>query len=127
MHDETKPRGTLAIQTVAMPCDTNANGDIFGGWLVSRMDLAAGVEARLRARSRTVTVAIDAMRFIKPVGVGDIVCCYVDLTAVGRTSMKFNVEVWTISIEREKPLKVAEGIFSFVAIDNSGKPHPVDR
>lgn len=127
MHDETKPRGILAIQTVAMPGDTNANGDIFGGWLVSHMDMAAGIEARLRAKSRAVTVAIDSLRFIKPVNVGDTVCCYVDLLQVGRTSMKFHIEVWTISLDREKPLKVSEGVFSFVAIDDKGKPHPVDR
>lgn len=127
MENIDKPRGKLAIQTVAMPGDTNANGDIFGGWLVSHMDMAAGVEARLRAKSRAVTVAIDSLRFIKPVNVGDTVCCYADLIQVGRTSMKFHIEVWTISLYRDNPLKVAEGVFSFVAIDDQAKPHPVDR
>ena len=127
MTNETKPRGKLAIQIVAMPADTNANGDIFGGWLVSHMDMAAGVEARLRAQSRAVTVAIDSLRFIKPVNVGDAVCCYAELIQTGRTSMKFSIEVWTITLGRNQPLRVAEGIFSFVAIDEEGKPHPVDR
>lgn len=126
MQDESKPRGKLAIQTVAMPGDTNANGDIFGGWLVSHMDMAAGIEARLRAKSRAVTVAIDSLRFIKPVNVGDTVCCYAELIQVGRTSMRFNIEVWTISLDHSL-IKVAEGLFSFVAIDDKGKPHPVDR
>jgi acyl-CoA thioesterase YciA len=127
MQNETKPRGKLAIQVVAMPGDTNANGDIFGGWLVSHMDMAAGIEARLRAKSRAVTVAIDSLRFIKPVNVGDTVCCYVDLIQVGRTSMKFHIEVWTVTLGRDYPLKVSEGVFSFVAIDDKAKPHPVDR
>src|SRR5690348_9009103 len=126
MLDNAKPRGKLAIQIVAMPCDTNANGDIFGGWLVSHMDMAAGIEARLRAKSRAVTVAIDTLRFIKPVNVGDTVCCYADLVQVGRTSMKFLIEVWTLSLDHDL-IKVAEGLFSFVAIDEKGKPHPVDR
>ncbi len=126
MRNDNKPSGKLAIQIVAMPCDTNANGDIFGGWLVSHMDMAAGVEARLRAKSRAVTVAIDSLRFIKPVNVGDTVCCYADLAQVGRTSMKFNIEVWTIALDSDLT-KVAEGIFSFVAIDEKGRPHPVDR
>ncbi|MEO8401694.1 MAG: acyl-CoA thioesterase [Gammaproteobacteria bacterium] len=125
---ETKDtRGRLAIRIVAMPKDTNANGDIFGGWLVSHMDMGGGIEARRRARCRVVTVAIDAMQFIKPVTVGDTVCCYANLLKVGRTSMQFKIEAWTLALEDEEPKKVAEGIFTFVAIDESGKPHPVDR
>lgn len=127
MKIQNKPRGKLALQTVAMPADTNANGDIFGGWLVSRMDMAAAIEARYRARSRVVTVAIDAMVFIKPVYVGDTVICYADLLSVGHTSLRFNVEAWTASISTMDLKKVAEGIFTFVAIDENRKPHPVDR
>jgi acyl-CoA thioesterase YciA len=122
------PRGKLTIQIVAMPADTNANGDIFGGWVVSHMDMAAGIEARRRARCRTVTVAIDTLEFIKPVYVGDTVCCYAELISVGRTSMKIKIEVWTVSFSDEKSEKhVAQGIFTFVAIDDLGKPQPVDR
>ncbi len=128
MHDQGKPRGNLEIQTVAMPADTNANGDIFGGWVVSNMDMAAGIAARRRARSRAVTRAIDKLEFIAPVNVGDTVCCYAELLKTGRSSMQFRIEVWTISLEHDDvPVKTAEGLFSFVAIDSQNKPHPVDR
>ncbi len=123
----TKPRGELAYQTVAMPADTNANGDIFGGWLVSRMDMAAGIIGRYRAKSRVVTVAIEKLLFLKRVYVGDTVTCYAEIIKVGRTSMTINMEVWTLSLQDESPKKVAEGIFVFVAIDDHGKPQAVDR
>jgi acyl-CoA thioesterase YciA len=110
-----------------MPADTNANGDIFGGWLVGHLDMGAGIAARRRARSRVVTVAIDALTFFKPVAVGDTVCCYADLLKVGRTSMQFKMEAWALTLSDDKPKKVAEGLFTFVAIDNEGKPQPVVR
>jgi len=122
-----EPQGQLAIRTVAMPADTNANGDIFGGWLVSLMDMGGGIEGRRRAKCRVVTVAIDAMTFIKPVYVGDTICCYTQLLKVGRTSMRFDISVWTLTYPEDKYKKVAEGIFTFVAIDDQGKPQPVDR
>lgn len=127
MQKEDKPRGELTIQTVAMPGDTNANGDIFGGWLVSHMDMAGGVQARLRAKSRAVTVSINELRFLLPVTVGDTVACYVELVSIGRTSMKFEIEVWTHSLQYQSPRKVSEGKFTFVAIDENGKSQPVDR
>lgn len=127
MTHEKQPAGNLALQVVAMPADTNANGDIFGGWLVSRMDMAAGIEGRYRAKSRVVTVAIDSMVFLKRVFVGDTVTCYADLLKVGRTSMQFKIEVWTLSLQDEKFKLAAEGVFTFVAIDDNGNPHPVDR
>lgn len=127
MTNNEQPTGTLALQTVAMPADTNANGDIFGGWLVSHMDMAAGIAARGKAKSRAVTVAIDKLTFIKPVYVGDTVCCYASLLKVGRTSMEFKIEVWTLSLFNEIPVKAAEGIFTFVAIDENRRPHPVSR
>jgi len=123
----SKPKGQLELQTVAMPADTNANGDIFGGWVVSHMDLAAGIAGRRRARSRVVTVAIDSLVFIKPVYIGDLVSCYAHLLKVGRTSMQFSLEVWTLALNEDAPKKVAEGLFTFVAIDEHGKPQPVDR
>lgn len=122
-----QPQGKLALQTLAMPADTNANGDIFGGWVVSLMDMAAGIEARRRARSRVVTVAIDKLTFIKPVYVGDTVACYADLIKVGRTSMQFKIEVWSLSLGDEKERQVAEGHFTFVAINEQRQPHAVDR
>jgi len=127
LMNQEKPTGELALQVVAMPADTNANGDIFGGWLVSRMDMAAGIDGRFRAKSRVVTVAIDSLVFLKRVFVGDTVSCYSHLIKVGRTSMQFKIEVWTLSLQDEAFKKVAEGVFTFVAIDDFGKPHPVDR
>lgn len=128
MTNNEQPRGTLAIQTVAMPADTNANGDIFGGWVVSHMDMAAGIAARRQARSRAVTVAIDKLTFITPVYVGDTVCCYAELLKVGRTSMQFLIEVWVLSLNNhETPKKTAEGIFTFVAIDENRRPQAVVR
>lgn len=121
------PQGRLVIQVVAMPADTNAHGDIFGGWLVSHMDMGAGIAARKRARSRCVTVAINSLVFIKRVNVGDMVCCYADILKVGRTSMQIQIDVWTTGMLDEIHKKVAEGIFTFVAIDQENKPQAVDR
>ena len=123
----TEPCGVLSIRTIAMPANTNANGEIFGGWLECLMDMGAQIESQRRARSRVVTVAIDQLVFIKPVNVGDTVCCYADLAKIGRTSMQFNMEVWTLALEDKDRKKVASGIFTFVAIDEQGKPQLVDR
>jgi acyl-CoA thioesterase YciA len=121
------PEGVLSIRMIAMPVNTNANGDIFGGWLVSLMDMGAQIEGQRRANSRVVTVAIDSLVFIKPVYVGDTVCCYANLLKVGRTSMKFEMTVFTLALQEESRKKVATGIFTFVAIDDQGSPQPVDR
>ncbi|MBS0357951.1 MAG: acyl-CoA thioesterase [Proteobacteria bacterium] len=121
-----KPKGILAIQTLAMPADTNPNGDIFGGWLVSQMDLAAGVISKKRSNGRVVTVAIQSMVFHTPVKVGDLVCCYGTLEKVGRTSMTVSIEVWVIDHCSGEEKKVTEGVFVYVAIDEHGKPRPVD-
>lgn len=127
MSETAAPQGQLVIQVVAMPADTNANGDIFGGWLVSHMDMGAGIAGRRKARCRVVTVSIDKLVFIKPVSVGDTVCCYADLLKVGRTSMEFKMEAWVQTFQENMQFKVAEGFFTFVAIDNNGKPQPVYR
>ena len=118
-------RGYLALQTLAMPADTNANGDIFGGWLVSQMDLAAGIFAKSASHGRAVTAAINQIEFIHPVQVGDVVSCYVKKSKQGRTSMHLNVEVWTETFNAHKMQKVAIGEFVFVAIDEEGRPRPV--
>ena len=123
----TEPQGELVIRTIAMPADTNANGDIFGGWLMSQMDLGAAIYARNLSRSRVTTVAVDGMSFLNPVNVGDIVNCYASLLKVGRTSMKIAVEAW---VQREgdgRLLRVTEGVFTYVALDSQGRPHPVHR
>lgn len=127
MNTSKKPTGHLAIQTIAMPADTNVNGDIFGGWLVSQMDLAAGIVAKQRAKSRAVTVSIDSMVFHHPVQVGDIVCCFTELLKIGRTSMTIKVTVWIVRFEKEDYHRVTEGVFTYVAIDENGRPQAVDR
>ena len=124
--DETKFRGELALRTLAMSADTNANGDIFGGWLVSQMDLAAGIVAKTYAKSRVATVAIEALSFKRPVSVGDIVCIYCDLYEVGTTSMKIHVEVWPCKSEVSPREKVTEGTFVFVSIDEEGRVKAID-
>ena len=121
------PKGELTIQTLAMPASTNANGDIFGGWLVSQMDLAAGVLAKRLALGRVATIAIHSMSFLKPVHVGDLVSCYVTLIKQGNTSMTINVEVWAHPTTQCDTYKVTEGVFVFVAIDEDGKPRKVPK
>jgi acyl-CoA thioesterase YciA len=125
--EPTEPRGEIVIKTMAMPADTNANGDIFGGWLMSQMDIGAGVLARKTARSRVVTVAIEAMTFVSPVSVGDVVTCYARLLGIGRTSMKISIEAWVHHTIDDTKRRVTEGIFTYVAIDAGGKPQPVRR
>ncbi len=124
---QEEPKGDLVIRTIAMPKDTNANGDIFGGWLVSQMDLGAGVMAKKQCRSRTVTVAIDKMTFLRPVHVGDILCCYAELLKIGNTSMTIRLQAWALPQETAIRAKVTEGIFTFVAVDSHGQPIPVKR
>lgn len=121
------PQGTLALQTVAMPADTNANGDIFGGWLVSQMDLGGGIIAKQRARQRVVTVAIESIIFHKPVRVGDIVSCYAEILKIGRTSMQICVTVWSMQPHAIAFERVTEGLFTYVAIDEQGAPTPIDK
>ena len=117
-----KPHGEITIQTLAMPADTNANGDIFGGWIVSQMDLASGVLAKRLAQGRVVTVAINSMSFLRPVHVGDVVSCYVDLIKRGNTSMTIAVEVWAQCASGIDTYQVTKGNFVYVAIDAAGKP-----
>lgn len=121
------PKGSLTIQVVAMPEDANPDGDIFGGWLLSQMDLAAGVIAKKVAKCRVVTVAIDKMTFHHPVHVGDLVQCYSDIIKIGNTSLAINVEAWVVDQITDEQKQVTEGIFTFVAIDDQGKPQPVEK
>ncbi|MBP8235395.1 acyl-CoA thioesterase [Rhizorhabdus sp.] len=124
---EQPPAGDPAIRVVAMPADTNANGDIFGGWLVSMMDLAAGTIASQRSRGRTATIAIDGMTFHRPVKVGDVVSVYADLVSIGRTSMKIDITAWRRSRDGLEVHKVTHATFTFVAIDEQGRPRAVDE
>jgi len=127
LSEETGPRGDLCTRTLAMPADTNANGDIFGGWLLSQMDIAGGVAASKIAKSRTVTVSIDAMNFRKAVYVGDLVSVHANLVRVGRTSMTLHLEAWVVRRKEMQPILVTDGNFTYVAIDEDGKPQPIPR
>lgn len=126
-NDETEPRGDLCTRTLAMPADTNANGDIFGGWLLSQMDIGGGVAASKIAKSRTVTVCIDAMNFRKAVYVGDLVSVHANLVRVGRTSMTIHLEAWVVRRKETKPILVTDGNFTYVSIDEQGRPQPIQR
>ena len=119
------PRGELSIRTLAMPADTNGNGDIFGGWLLSQMDIAGGIYAYKTIRGRNVTVAIDAMTFRKPVFVGDVVSVYTDTIRVGRTSITIRIEAWVTRSNETGAILVTDGNFTYVAIDEQGTPQPI--
>jgi acyl-CoA thioesterase YciA len=122
---ETRPEGEPVIRTIAMPADTNPNGDIFGGWLMAQMDLAGGSAARRRARGRVATVAVDSMTFHHPVSVGDEVSIYATLLGVGRTSLRIFIEAWRRGRD-EAMNKVTSATFVFVAIGADGRPRVVE-
>ena len=118
----TEPKGELAIRNLAMPADTNQHGDIFGGWLMSQMDIAGGVTARARAHGRVATVAVTGFTFHRAVLVGDVVCCYADIQKVGTTSITIGVEAWVLRPQESKDhFKGTEGVFTFVALNETGK------
>jgi len=119
------PEGEAVLRVQAMPADVNVNGDIFGGWVVSQMDLAAGITAGQRARGRVATIAINAMTFIRPVHVGDVLCVYASVDKVGRTSVAIQVECWALRNRIGEREKVTEGLFTFVAIGDDRKPRPI--
>ena len=121
------PQGELSLQAVAMPADTNPHGDIFGGWLMSQMDLAGGITAGEVAGGRVATVAVDGMAFLTPVHVGAVVSCYCDVLEIGRSSVRIVVEVWINSKHDGEPIKVTEGEFVFVAIDENGRTRSINR
>ncbi len=121
-----EPKGELAIRTLAMPADANPNGDIFGGWLISQMDIAGGITAGARAHGRVATVAVTGFTFHKPVLIGDVICCYADIQKVGKTSITIGIEAWVLRRHDPKDrIKVTEGVFTFVALEADGKPRPV--
>jgi acyl-CoA thioesterase YciA len=121
----TGPTGTLTLQTIAMPADTNANGDIFGGWLMAQMDLGSAVLARARARGRVATVAVQAMSFHRPVQVGDVVSIYAAVLREGTTSMAIDVAAWVTRLPDGDRMQVTEATFVFVAIDEAGRKRPL--
>lgn len=128
--DIQAPQGDLLLRTLAMPADTNPNGDIFGGWIMAQMDIAGGILAKEITRGRTVTIAVDSMKFIKPVRVGDVVCCYGRVHHIGNTSIALKLEVWIKPILREgidTRYKVTEGRFVYVAIDENRKKRLIPK
>ena len=127
IDENPRPQGELALQTVAMPADTNANGDIFGGWLLSQMDIAGGVAAAEVARGRVATVAVQGMSFLTPVHVGAVVSCYCDILDIGRSSVRVLIEVWINSQHDGDPIKVTEGEFIYVAIDNAKRTRTIGQ
>jgi acyl-CoA thioesterase YciA len=120
----THPRGAMILRTLAMPRDTNPNGDIFGGWIMAQMDMAGGILAKEIAKGRVVTVAVNSMKFIRPVNVGDVVCCYGDVVKTGTTSITLHLQVWVKPLwhgsDTELRWQVTEADFTYVAIDEHG-------
>ncbi|HUX80073.1 MAG TPA: acyl-CoA thioesterase [Alphaproteobacteria bacterium] len=127
MTDTTPPIEQLTLRMIAMPRDTNPSGDIFGGWLVSLMDLAGGTVGIHRSKGIVVLAAIDKMSFHRPVFVGDEVSCYAHIVKLGTTSMQINVEAWVKRPKNGDVHKVTEGLFTFVAIDENRKPRPLPK
>lgn len=122
---DRSPSGELVLRTLAMPADTNANGDIFGGWIMSQMDIGGAILAKEIARGRVVTVAVDGIIFLKPVAVGDVVCCYAKCIRTGRSSITVNMEVWVKKVSSEpigQRYCVTEAIFTYVAVNDEAKP-----
>lgn len=123
-------KGSLLLRTLAMPSDTNANGDIFGGWIMSQMDMGGAIKAKEIAHGRVVTVAVDSMTFIRPISVGDVVCCYGQCVKVGRSSIQIRIEVWAKKVASEpigERYCVTEAVFTFVAVDKLGKSRAIPK
>ena len=127
-QQEILPNGELVLRTLAMPADTNANGDVFGGWLMSQMDLGGALLAKEIARGRVVTVRVDGMSFLSPVAIGDVVCCYARCVKTGNSSITVNIEVWIKKISSSpmgQRYRATEAVFTYVAVDNRGKSYPL--
>ena len=127
LDENPTPVGELVLQTLAMPKDTNSNGDIFGGWLLAQMDLGGAIAAREAAKGRVTTVAVGSMAFLRPVPVGATVSCYCEVVEIGRSSIKTLVEVWVRQCQKDDQQKVTEGEFIYVAIDDKGRTRPVPK
>ncbi|SDO62341.1 acyl-CoA thioesterase YciA [Desulforhopalus singaporensis] len=132
MEKDNIPEGQLILRTLAMPADTNPAGDIFGGWIMSQMDIAGGILARERTCTRVVTVAVDSIRFIKPVHVGDTVCCYGNVAKIGNTSITIDLEVRVHPALDEPGLSVVEELvtkaaFTYVSVDEQGRKQTINR
>jgi len=122
-----EPKGEMMIRTLAMPADTNPAGDIFGGWVLSQMDIAGGILTKKMSKGRTVTVAVDAMKFHLPVHVGDVLCCYCEIIKIGKSSAAVKIEAWTSPAEETERILVTEGLFTYVALDKNRKARPMKQ
>jgi acyl-CoA thioesterase YciA len=126
-RNSTEPRGELACRILAMPADCNPRGDIFGGWIMALMDSAGKMSATPYASGRVVTVAVSKITFLQPVHVGDTVCCYTEVKHIGRTSITLDVEVWVLRQGHGARIKVTEAEFTFVAVDEEGRPRELEN
>ncbi|WP_436872382.1 acyl-CoA thioesterase [Acinetobacter haemolyticus] len=115
-----QPEGILSLQTIAMPADTNWSGDVFGGWIVSQMDLAGAIHVERLSKGRCATIAINQMSFLVPVKVGNVISCYTKILKVGNTSVQVQIEVWNSHDDSREPVRITEGVFTFVAVDING-------
>lgn len=122
-----EPNGELVLRTLAMPDNTNPAGDIFGGWVLSQMDIAGGLIAKKLSKGRTVTIAVESMTFHKPIFVGDTVCCHVEVIKVGKTSIKTKIQTWVLRQYADDREKVTEGIFTYVAVNSDRTPRLVNE
>ena len=125
--DKTLPEGEMITRTLAMPADTNPDGDIFGGLVLSQMDIAGGIMTKKIAKGRTVTIALDSMVFHLPVNVGDVLCCYCKLLKIGNSSIEIKMEAWALRQYKETREKVTEAIFTYVNVDENSKPKKIEK
>ena len=129
-NEQRNPEGDLLLRTLAMPADTNANGDIFGGWIMSQMDIGGGILAKEIAKGRVVTVNVDGITFYKPINVGHVVCCYGKCTKIGNSSIVLKLEIWVKPVLNEKSAErycVTEAVFTYVAIGRDGKSRKIEK
>ena len=121
------PEGVLSLQNIAMPADTNWSGDVFGGWIVSQMDLAGAIHVERLSKGRCATIAINEMTFLVPVKVGNVISCYTKILKVGNTSVQVQIEVWTSHDNSREPIRITQGVFTFVAVDVNGNKRQISE
>ena len=122
-----RPEGTLSLQNIAMPADTNWSGDVFGGWIVSQMDLAGAIHVERLSKGRCATIAINEMTFLVPVKVGNVISCYTKILKVGNTSVQVQIEVWNSHDNSREPIRITQGVFTFVAVDVNGNKRQISE
>jgi acyl-CoA thioesterase YciA len=121
------PEGVLSLQNIAMPADTNWSGDVFGGWIVSQMDLAGAIHVERLSKGRCATIAINEMTFLVPVKVGNVISCYTKILKVGNTSVQVQIEVWNSHDNSRDPIRITQGVFTFVAVDVNGNKRQISE